>query len=113
LESKPGERVYLEGAEFESTSARTLRVWMVVEIQCRRDPIAPVESKEEDIRGHTTRSVSCSRNATVAHSSVNIGFTTLDTKEAAWVNPETKSVHRIRTKHGFCLAPTFIGASLS
>ena len=26
LESKPGERVYFEGAEFESTSARTLRV---------------------------------------------------------------------------------------
>jgi len=41
------------------------------------------------------------------------GFITLDTKEAAWINPETKGVHRIRTKHGFCLAPTLIGASLS
>ncbi|KAG6330249.1 hypothetical protein ID866_8838 [Astraeus odoratus] len=26
------------------------------------------------------------------------GFTTLETREAAWVNPVTKSVHRIRTK---------------
>jgi len=41
------------------------------------------------------------------------GFTTLDTKEAAWINPETKSVHKIRTKDGVCVAPTFIGASLS
>ncbi|KAG2155824.1 uncharacterized protein EDB93DRAFT_1239003 [Suillus bovinus] len=41
------------------------------------------------------------------------GFTTLDTKEAAWINPVTKSVHRIRTKDGICVAPNFIGASLS
>ena len=41
------------------------------------------------------------------------GFTTLDTKEAAWINPENKSVHRIRTKDGVCIAPTFVGASLS
>lgn len=41
------------------------------------------------------------------------GFTTLETREAAWVNPVTKSVHRIRTKDGVCLAPTFVGASLS
>ncbi|TFY57644.1 hypothetical protein EVG20_g8462 [Dentipellis fragilis] len=41
------------------------------------------------------------------------GFTTLETREAAWVNPATKSVHRIRTKDGQCLAPTLVGASLS
>ena len=41
------------------------------------------------------------------------GFTTLDTHEAAWVNPVTKSIHRIRTKEGVCVAPTFVGASLS
>ena len=41
------------------------------------------------------------------------GFTTLDTKEAAWVNPETKSVHRLRTQAGFLTTPTFVGASLS
>ncbi|KAK7689993.1 hypothetical protein QCA50_006635 [Cerrena zonata] len=44
---------------------------------------------------------------------VQPGFTTLDTKEAAWVNPATKSVHRIRTAQGVCIAPTFVGASLS
>lgn len=41
------------------------------------------------------------------------GFTTLDTKEAVWINPLTKSVHRIRTKDGVCVAPNFVGASLS
>ncbi|KAF7422573.1 G4 quadruplex nucleic acid binding protein [Pleurotus ostreatus] len=41
------------------------------------------------------------------------GFTTLDTREAAWVNPTTKTIHRIRTKDGVCVAPTFVGASLS
>ncbi|KAH8825306.1 hypothetical protein DL96DRAFT_1670455 [Flagelloscypha sp. PMI_526] len=41
------------------------------------------------------------------------GFTTLDTKECAWVNPETKTVHRIRTKDGVVTAPTYVGASLS
>ncbi|PIL22560.1 hypothetical protein GSI_15249 [Ganoderma sinense ZZ0214-1] len=41
------------------------------------------------------------------------GFTTLDSREAAWVNPETKSVHKIRTKEGICVAPHFVGASLS
>ncbi|KAI0354934.1 nucleic acid-binding protein [Trametes cingulata] len=41
------------------------------------------------------------------------GFTTLDTREAAWVDPATKTVHRIRTKDGVCVAPRFVGASLS
>ncbi|KAH6912845.1 hypothetical protein BKA70DRAFT_1370308 [Coprinopsis sp. MPI-PUGE-AT-0042] len=41
------------------------------------------------------------------------GFITLDSKEAAWINPETKSVHKIRTKDGVCVAPSLIGASLS
>ncbi|KAI0720467.1 hypothetical protein C8T65DRAFT_633102 [Cerioporus squamosus] len=41
------------------------------------------------------------------------GFTTLETHEAAWVNPETKSVHKIRTQAGVCVAPKFVGASLS
>ncbi|KAH9854657.1 hypothetical protein C2E23DRAFT_59740 [Lenzites betulinus] len=41
------------------------------------------------------------------------GFTTLETREAAWVDPATKAVHRIRTKDGICLAPRFVGASLS
>ena len=44
---------------------------------------------------------------------VQPGFTTLDTKEAAWVDPVTKTVHKIRTAGGVCVAPTLIGASLS
>lgn len=44
---------------------------------------------------------------------IQAGFTTLETKEAVWINPVTKSVHRIRTKDGVCLTPTFVGASLS
>ncbi|OCB89904.1 hypothetical protein A7U60_g2933 [Sanghuangporus baumii] len=41
------------------------------------------------------------------------GFTTLESKEAAWVDPVTKSVHKILTANGVCVAPTLIGASLS
>ncbi|KDQ06793.1 hypothetical protein BOTBODRAFT_39333 [Botryobasidium botryosum FD-172 SS1] len=41
------------------------------------------------------------------------GFTTLSTREAAWVDAKSGSVHRIVTKNGPCVAPTFIGASLS
>ncbi|KAG5654300.1 hypothetical protein H0H81_004719 [Sphagnurus paluster] len=41
------------------------------------------------------------------------GFITLDSREAAWINPETKSIHKIRTKDGVCVAPTLVGASLS
>jgi len=44
---------------------------------------------------------------------VQPGFITLDSKEAAWINPVTKSVHKIRTAKGVCVAPTLIGASLS
>ncbi|KAL5520116.1 hypothetical protein ACEPAG_1776 [Sanghuangporus baumii] len=34
-------------------------------------------------------------------------------KEAAWVDPVTKSVHKIRTANDVCVATTLIGASLS
>ena len=45
---------------------------------------------------------------------VQPGFTTLENREAAWVDPNDKSkVHRIRTERGVCKAPTFVGASLS
>lgn len=40
-------------------------------------------------------------------------FTTLDTKEACWINPTDKTTHRIVTAKGSCKAPTFVGASLS
>lgn len=40
-------------------------------------------------------------------------FSTLDNLEAVWTDPETKEVHRIRTKDGVCKAKSFKGASLS
>ncbi|TYJ57732.1 methionine-tRNA ligase, beta subunit [Cryptococcus floricola] len=40
-------------------------------------------------------------------------FTTLENREAAWIDPETKSVHRIRTANGVLKAQSFVGASLS
>lgn len=43
----------------------------------------------------------------------SVGFITLESKEAAWVNPATGSTHKIRTKDGVCVAPTLVGASLS
>ena len=43
---------------------------------------------------------------------VQPGFTTLDTKEAAWVS-EDKKVHRIMSAKGVCTTPTLVGASLS
>ncbi|KAG8742508.1 G4 quadruplex nucleic acid binding protein [Ceratobasidium sp. 414] len=41
------------------------------------------------------------------------GFTTLESRECAWVDPATKSVHRIVSEKGACCAPSFVGASLS
>ncbi|PCH40131.1 nucleic acid-binding protein [Wolfiporia cocos MD-104 SS10] len=76
--SKPGERVYFEGADFENAT-----------------PLSQLNPKKKIFE------------------TVQPGFTTLETKEAAWVNPTTKSVHRIRTKDGVCVAPTLTGASLS
>ncbi|ORY92391.1 hypothetical protein BCR35DRAFT_285723 [Leucosporidium creatinivorum] len=43
---------------------------------------------------------------------VQPGFTTLDTKEAAWVSPEG-AVHKIVTAKGVCAPKTLVGASLS
>ncbi|KAM0787513.1 hypothetical protein ACM66B_003585 [Microbotryomycetes sp. NB124-2] len=43
---------------------------------------------------------------------VQPGFKTLDTKEAAWVAADG-TVHRIITDKGVCAAPNFVGASLS
>ncbi|WVO15362.1 methionine-tRNA ligase, beta subunit [Cryptococcus depauperatus] len=40
-------------------------------------------------------------------------FTTLEDRTAVWIDPETKSVHRIRTKDGFLKSASFVGASLS
>ncbi|KNZ81265.1 hypothetical protein J132_02036 [Termitomyces sp. J132] len=76
--AKPGDRVYFEGADFESAQ-----------------PLSQLNPKKKIFE------------------TIQPGFTTLETREAAWVNPATKSVHKIRTKDGVCIAPTFVGASLS
>lgn len=44
---------------------------------------------------------------------VQPGFTTLASLEAAWVDKETGEVAKIRTKDGYCTVKTFVGASLS
>ncbi|KAF8237188.1 nucleic acid-binding protein [Tricholoma matsutake] len=76
--SKPGDRVYFEGSEFENDI-----------------PLAQLNPKKKIFEA------------------IQPGFITLDTREAAWINAATKSVHKIRTKDGICLAPTLVGASLS
>lgn len=63
--SKPGDRVYFEGEDYEDTT-----------------PLAQLNPKKKIFEA------------------IQPGFITLDSREAAWVNPSTKSVHRIRTKDG-------------
>ncbi|KAK0187981.1 hypothetical protein F5146DRAFT_1141439 [Armillaria mellea] len=76
--SKPGDRVYFEGEEFENAT-----------------DLSQLNPKKKIFE------------------TIQPGFITLETREAAWVNPNTKKIHRIRTKEGVCIAPTFVGASLS
>ncbi|KAI0320201.1 nucleic acid-binding protein [Amylostereum chailletii] len=78
LNSKPGERVHFDGAEYEG-----------------KTPLSQLNPKKKIFE------------------TIQPGFITLDSRETAWINPETKSVHRIRTKEGVCTAPTLVGASLS
>ncbi|KAI0699115.1 hypothetical protein BC835DRAFT_1332404 [Cytidiella melzeri] len=77
-DSKPGDRVYFEGSDFESAI-----------------PLSQLNPKKKIFE------------------TVQPGFTTLDSREAAWIDPTTKSVHKIRTERGVCVAPTLIAASLS
>ncbi|VDC00785.1 unnamed protein product [Peniophora sp. CBMAI 1063] len=76
--SKPGERIYFEGAEFEG-----------------KQPLSQLNPKKKIFE------------------TIQPGFITLDNREAAWVNPVTKSVHKIRTSAGVCTSATLVGASLS
>ncbi|KAJ7600556.1 hypothetical protein C8J56DRAFT_999750 [Mycena floridula] len=76
--SKPGDRVYFEGADFENAA-----------------PLSQLNPKKKIFE------------------TIQPGFITLDSREAAWVNPQTASVHKIRTKEGVCIAPSLVGASLS
>ncbi|GAA5884631.1 hypothetical protein JCM16303_003690 [Sporobolomyces ruberrimus] len=44
---------------------------------------------------------------------VQPGFTTLENKDAAWVDKESGKVHKIVTSKGVCAAANYVGASLS
>lgn len=41
------------------------------------------------------------------------GFTTLENRDAAWVDPGSGTAYRIVTKDGPCKPNTFVGATLS
>lgn len=113
--SKPGDRVYFEGPEFESTSIsiafERLLLTYPFTSQTRHRCLSSIQRRKSS----KPFSLVCRNELafkTMTHST-HPGFTTLETREAAWVNPVTKSVHRIRTQSGYCLAPTLVGASLS
>ena len=42
-----------------------------------------------------------------------LSFTILESREAAWIDPVIKSVHKIRSTKGVRQAPTPVGVSLS
>jgi aminoacyl tRNA synthase complex-interacting multifunctional protein 1 len=95
--SKIGDRVYFEGSDYESERIPPLRITSVLtrRFSPEATPLPQLNPKKK------------------VFETIQPSFTTLDTHEAAWINPVTKSVHRIRTKDGVCIAPTFVGASLS
>ncbi|KAH9997888.1 hypothetical protein BJV77DRAFT_959925 [Russula vinacea] len=76
--SKPGDRVYFEDPSMKLGS------WFTLD----KVPMSQLNPKKKIFE------------------TIQPGFTTLETKEAAWVNPLTKTAHRIRTREGMCLAPT-------
>ena len=85
-------------------------------VYLRQGTLITTQSEKEDFRNHPARfAFACT---VLDHIRFLIflylkGFTTLETREAAWVDPVTKTAHRIRTREGVCLAPSLIGASLS
>ena len=97
--SKPGDRVFFEGPDFESAHKSSIysSSSYIDLASCIADatPLPQMNPKKKIFE------------------TVQPGFTTLENKEAAWVNPVTKTVHRIRTEKGVCVAPTLVGASLS
>lgn len=98
--SQPGDRVYFEG--FEEKEALELlnpkkKIFETVQPgECHWGAVGLSEEKKTDLAVVTPRE----------------GFTTLDTKEAAWVSPEGQT-HKIVTAKGVCAAGNFVGASLS
>ena len=109
--SKPGDRVYFEGKEFESQFFLSIPKRHVQTILLGATPLPQLNPKKKIFEtvqpGTYLEPIRCS------FINLKIGFITLESREAAWVNPVTNTVHKIRTKNGVCVAPTFIGASLS
>lgn len=124
--AKPGDRVYFEGADFESKvshfpipfSANSSCPSPLQSSCIDAQPLAQLNPKKKIFE--TIQPGQWIPDLVMFFVMVMLmlilwvlGFTTLETREAAWVNPVTKSAHRIRTKDGVCIAPTFVGASLS
>jgi aminoacyl tRNA synthase complex-interacting multifunctional protein 1 len=96
--SKIGDKVYFEGSDYESKNAPSSVSHASTLTRVPAPGATPLSQLNPKKKIFET---------------IQPGFTTLDTREAAWINPVTKSVHKIRTKEGVCIAPTFVGASLS
>lgn len=114
--SKPGERVYFEGPEYESMLIMPFKLVYALKLLSDAQPVSQLNPKKkifETVQPGMDHDDIFYLDTLFTSVSASPGFTTLDTREAAWINPETKSVHRIRTKDGVCVAPTFVGASLS
>jgi aminoacyl tRNA synthase complex-interacting multifunctional protein 1 len=99
--SKIGDKVYFEGSDYES---ETVLIPLCITPQYPNTlfvvapgatPLSQLNPKKKIFE------------------TIQPGLTTLDTHEAAWIDPVTKSVQKIRTKDGVCVAPSFVGASLS
>ncbi|KAG8862426.1 G4 quadruplex nucleic acid binding protein [Tulasnella sp. 330] len=81
--SKPGDRVFFEGEKYAGTYFTNV------------EPVPQLNPKKK------------------VFETIQPGFTTLSTREAAWIDPATKTVHRMMTKLGPCTVPTFVDATLS
>lgn len=110
-DSKPGDRVYFEGEEFESQSFFACLKRHVQTTLLDAVPLPQLNPKKKIFE--TVQPGIYFNSFDTLLLTLKIGFITLESREAAWVNPVTNSVHKIRTKNGVCVAPTFIGASLS
>jgi aminoacyl tRNA synthase complex-interacting multifunctional protein 1 len=113
--SEPGDRVYFDGSEFQGMHPHIFIQLILRPFLKDARPLSQLNPKKkvfETIQpGKFPFRISCI--AMVLIIAIYTGFVTLDSKEAAWINPSTKSVHKIQTKKGVCVAPTLVGASLS
>ncbi|KAJ9107814.1 hypothetical protein QFC19_002720 [Naganishia cerealis] len=102
--SKPGERIYFEGEKYETAQPEPLL-----------NPKKKVFETVQPVCGSQCSFLPSPFQELIIDTCFLLpkGFTTLDNLEAAWIDSETKSVHKIRTKDGVCAVRKFKGASLS